>query len=129
MVNGALEKMILFEDIDVQRFEFEMPDKKDTRIKYLNETQLKDQKHFLDHETGAQLEIKSQEGLADWLLLHYKEYGIKIELVTDQSSESFQFVKGFGGIGGFLRFKIDLDEYLGDAAGQDDDFDAEEDFI
>ncbi len=42
MTNGAIERMILFEDIDVQRFEFEMPDKKDTKIKYLNETQLKD---------------------------------------------------------------------------------------
>lgn len=49
--------------------------------------------------------------------MHYMGYGIKIELITDQSSESFQFVKGFGGIGGFLRYKLELDDILADAAG------------
>ena len=58
--------------------------------------------------------------------MHYLQYGIKIELITDQSSESFQFVKGFGGIGGFLRYKLELDDIIGDAAGQYDDFDPDE---
>jgi peptide chain release factor subunit 1 len=62
-------------------------------------------------------------------LLHYGNYGIKIELITDKSSEGFQFVKGFGGIGGFLRYKIELDEIMADAAGQYDEFDPDEDFI
>jgi len=106
-----------------------MPDKEEVKIKYLNEIQQKDPKHFQDPDTGVQLEIKSQEGLADWLLMHYKNYGIKVELVTDQSSESFQFVKGFGGIGGFLRYKLELDDIIGDAAGQYEDFDPDEDFI
>lgn len=129
MEMGSLEKMILFEDIEVMRFELQMPDKEDTRIKYLNETQQKNPKHFQDPETGAQLEIKDQQTLSDWLLMYYGKFGIKIELVTDQSSESFQFVKGFGGIGGFLRYKLELDDIIGDAAGQYDDFDPEEDFI
>jgi len=39
-------------------------------------------------------------------------------------------VKGFGGIGGFLRYRIELDDIIGDATGNyDDDFDPEEDFI
>lgn len=37
MEMGCLEKMILFEDIEVQRFEIQMPDKEETRIKYLND--------------------------------------------------------------------------------------------
>ena len=39
-------------------------------------------------------------------------------------------MKGFGGIGGFLRYRIDVDDVIGDAMGNyDDDFDPEEDFI
>lgn len=83
MEMGALDRMILFEEIEVQRFEILSADKSDKRIKYLNSTQEKDPKHFQDPETGVQLEVASQEGLADWLLLHYKGYGISIELITD----------------------------------------------
>jgi peptide chain release factor subunit 1 len=129
MEMSALERMILFEDIEVSRYEFTNPAKGETRIKYMNELQEKDPKNFKDPETGVDLEIKSTEPLSDWLLLHYGNYGLTIELITDQSSEGFQFCKGFGGIGGFLRYKIELDEILGDAAGNYDDFDAEEDFI
>jgi len=59
MEMGALEKMILFEEIEVQRFEIQMPDKEEVKIKYLNEMQQKDPRHFQDPETGVQLEIKS----------------------------------------------------------------------
>jgi len=38
-------------------------------------------------------------------------------------------VKGFGGIGGFLRYKVDIDGLEGNENAGGDDFDAEEDFI
>jgi hypothetical protein len=38
-------------------------------------------------------------------------------------------VKGFGGIGGFLRYKIELDQHVGDTNAGGDDFDPESDFI
>jgi hypothetical protein len=37
-------------------------------------------------------------------------------------------VKGFGGIGGFLRYKVEIDAHHDGEAGGDD-FDPEEDFI
>jgi peptide chain release factor subunit 1 len=127
---SALKRMILYEDIEVSRYEFSNPAKGgEKRIRYLNENQEKDPKNFKDPETGVELEITSTEPLSDWLLMHYGNYGVAIELISDQSSEGFQFVKGFGGIGGFLRYKIELDEVLGDAGGNYDDFDPEDDFI
>ncbi len=60
--------------------------------------------------------------------MNYKNYGIYIELITDKSSEGNQFCKGFGGIGGFLRYKIDIDEVVGDMAEREG-FDPDEDFI
>lgn len=31
-----------------------------------------------------------------------------MEIVTDKSQEGAQFVRGFGGIGGLLRYRVDL---------------------
>lgn len=129
MEMGALERMILYEDIETTRYEMKNPSTGETRIKFLNEAQEKDPKHFKDADSGVDLEVLKNEPLADWLLLHYGNYGLKIELITEQSSEGFQFVRGFGGIGGFLRYKLELDDIIGDAAGQYDDFDPDEDFI
>ncbi len=47
--------------------------------------------------------------------------------MTDKSPEGTQFVKGFSGLGGFLRYKIDTDHLLNNDAGEYDDED--EDFI
>jgi hypothetical protein len=39
-------------------------------------------------------------------------------------------VKGFGGIGGFLRYKVDIDSVMPDEIGfGGEEFDADEDFI
>ena len=45
--------------------------------------------------------------VTEWLLDNYKRYVTHLEIVTDKSSEGNQFVKGFGGIGGILRYKIE----------------------
>jgi len=69
------------------------------------------------------------EPLAEWLCNNYLNFGATIEFITDKSQEGYQFVKGFGGIGGFLRYKIDIEDAHGNAEGGGDEFDAEEDFI
>lgn len=43
----------------------------------------------------------------EWLCNNYKEYGVKVEFVTDKSPEGHQFLKGFSGVGGFLRYKFE----------------------
>lgn len=71
-----------------------------------------------------------REPLAEWLCNNYSKFGAKLEFITDKSQEGFQFVKGFGGIGGFLRFKIELENHIGvTGTGGGDDFDNENDFI
>ncbi len=125
---GALETMLLWEELAIMRYEIRNPVKGETRIHLLTETQEKDPQYFKDSDTGIDLDVVSSENLADWLLLNYKKYGINIEFITDKSSDGYQFVKGFGGIGGFLRYKIDVDEIAGDAHGHIEDQDAD-DFI
>ena len=67
--------------------------------------------------------------MAEWVCEHYQDFGCTIEFITDKSQEGFQFTNGFGGIGGFLRYKIDIDHALGDGHDGGDDFDPDEDFI
>ena len=50
--------------------------------------------------------------MGEWLAIHYKDFGCDLEFITDKSPEGTQFVKGFSGLGGFLRYKIDTDHLL-----------------
>lgn len=123
---GALESMLLWEDLAYTRYEFRNPHTDRTTVHMLTEAQeqQKDPKFFCDPETNTELEVVNSEGLTDWLLLNYKKFGINIEFITDKSSDGNQFCKGFGGIGGFLRYKIDVDDFVeddGQMNGLDDD--------
>ena len=49
-----------------------------------------------------------------------------LELVSDQSSLGTQFLRGFGGLGGLLRWTVDFDELNGHNVGTLKDGDDEE---
>lgn len=47
----------------------------------------------------------------DWIAENYKDYGCKLVFISDKSDEGAQFVTGFGGLGGILRYKVDMGEF------------------
>jgi peptide chain release factor subunit 1 len=49
--------------------------------------------------------------MLEWLAENYKRFGCVMEFVTDRSQEGSQFCKGFGGIGGLLRYAVDVTEF------------------
>ena len=53
---------------------------------------------------------------------NYKTLVSKMEIVTNKTSEGNQFVKGFGGIGGILRYKVEINYEQGDDDFNDEDF-------
>jgi len=57
---------------------------------------------------GDEWKVESTEPLLDWILDHYHEFGSVLEVVSSSCSVGNQFVKGFGGIGGILRYELDL---------------------
>lgn len=127
---SAIDKVLLWDEIDHVRYVIKNPSTGDTKTWYLTPAQEGDPKFFKDAESGIDLEIVESEPLCDWLCVHYGDFGAQIELITDKTTEGFQFVKGFGGIGGFLRYKINIDEIVdnnADLGGED--FDPDEDFI
>ncbi len=104
---GAIENLIVWENLPHNRFELRNPDTQETNVLILDAKQEADQKNFTT-DSGKPLEILSQEPLIEWLSNNYKSFGASLHFVTNKSQEGSQFVTGFGGIGGILRYKIDL---------------------
>ncbi|VDQ09614.1 unnamed protein product [Trichobilharzia regenti] len=97
---GAVETLIVWENLSVNRYVLKMPTSEENRVIHLRPDQETDRRHFIDPETGSDLEILDTQLLLDWLALNYRSFGTTLEIVTDKSQEGAQFVRGFGGIGG-----------------------------
>lgn len=67
-------------------------------------------------------QICCRESYPTFLIANYKEFGANLEFVSDRSSEGNQFVKGFGGIGAMLRYKVNF-EQLADYSDDDEFYD------
>ncbi|KAG1764248.1 hypothetical protein CY34DRAFT_805913 [Suillus luteus UH-Slu-Lm8-n1] len=105
---GAVETLIVWENLDITRHVFRNAAGEEIII-HANKEQEKDRERFLDKSTGLEMEhINEPQPLLEWFAEKYKEFGANLEFVTNRSQEGAQFVKGFGGIGGLLRYKVDL---------------------
>jgi len=116
---GAVETLLCWEDLPVLRVVLLNPQSGDETIKMLTEEQLQDDSIYKDAE-GLDLEIKDKKTLVEWLCEHYKDFGAVLEFVTNKSTEGSQFCRGFGGIGGLMRYKVDFME-MEDFGDYDDD--------
>ena len=88
----------------------------------MNKEQEKERERFIDKSTGLEMEkVEEPQPLLEWFAEKYKEFGANLEFVTNRSQEGAQFVKGFGGIGGLLRYKVDL-ESLQTVDDEEDEF-------
>jgi len=126
---GAIETLIVYESLDIFRYTLQNKSTGDTEVKHLTEVQAKDDKHFHEEETGVELEIKEKELLVEWLATEYKKFGCVLEFVTNKSQEGSQFCRGFGGIGGLLRYQIDLTQFEEPATFDDFYNDSDDDFF
>jgi peptide chain release factor subunit 1 len=106
---GAIETLLLYENIEYMRLTLKNKETEKTNIIYVKEENLSDAKLYKDESTGAELEPVESVLISEWLAENYVNFGASLQFITDKSSEGFQFVKGFGGIGGFLRYKVELD--------------------
>ncbi|KAM7454097.1 hypothetical protein BLSTO_05148 [Blastocystis sp. subtype 1] len=111
---GAVETLIVWENLAVYRIVVK-GSTGTTKTLYLTEEQCRDSTYFKDPTTGQDMETVEKDLFLEWLAENYKSFGTTLEIVTNKGS---QFVRGFGGIGGLLRWKVDLAE-MGD---DDDDF-------
>ncbi|KAJ3313443.1 translation termination factor eRF1 [Boothiomyces sp. JEL0838] len=107
---GAVEYLILYENLETNRYVLKNPQTGEETVKILDKKGEAEASNFVDPETGVALETVEQTTLLEWLAENYKQYGCTLEFVTNKSQEGSQFVKGFGGIGGLLRYKVDFQQ-------------------
>ncbi|EKD14875.1 eukaryotic peptide chain release factor subunit 1 [Drepanopeziza brunnea f. sp. 'multigermtubi' MB_m1] len=122
---GAVEILIVFENLEINRWTLKNAAGNLTILHTTKAQEAGDREQFMDRETGQEMEVVSQESFLEWIAEKYKDFGATLEFVSDRSSEGNQFVKGFGGIGGLLRYKVNF-EQLAEVDDDDDYYDGEE---
>ncbi|CAN8067146.1 unnamed protein product [Agarophyton chilense] len=108
---GAVEILILWENMEHTRLELENPQTGEKVVKILSKEQMQDMSNFVEKESGVELETRDTELFVDWMAANYKDYGTQLEFITDRSQEGAQFVQGFGGIGGLMRYEVNFEAY------------------
>lgn len=107
---GAVEDLIIWDNLETQRYVLRNTSTGEERVLHLNKEQEQNDKLFHDPESGVELETVDKEPFVEWMANNYKQFGCNLEFITDRSGEGTQFVKGFGGVGGILRWKVDFAE-------------------
>ena len=117
---GAIEDLIIWDKMTIRRIEYERSDNNNNNN---NNNNNKDKVKFLPvyryysaekkingYEVigGIEYKLKSNISLAEWLMELGNISGTRIHIVSNSSSEGAQFVSGFGGIGGILRWEMDF---------------------
>jgi len=131
---GAVENLIIWDNLEIERYQVRNVQTREESVLHLTKEQERDDKFFRDKITGVELETIDKMPLVEWFAENYKSFGCNLELITDRSAEGTQFVQGFGGIGGTLRWKVDMAELNSyeeaankDDKGSDDDSDSDDD--
>lgn len=107
---GAVQILIVWENLADMRYTLKDPSTGEEVLKHLTVEGEKDPTNFQTKE-GVELEVVDKLQLVEWFATNYKNFGATLEFVTNRSQEGSQFVKGFGGVGGILRYKVDFMEH------------------
>lgn len=126
---GCIQTLLCWQDLEMTRIVLRNPEDDSSSVKYLSEHAEEKGAH-LHAADGAQLEVLERCSLVEWLCDHCRESGASLEFVTDRTAEGSQFCRGFGGIGGLLRYKM---QFTAEDAHEENwnqsDFDEEDFFV
>ena len=106
-MSGVIEKLICWENLGHWRFLLSNTKTGTEIVKFYSE----EEKNLKENENSAHIlpnfEVKRKESLIEWLIDNRKNFGSQLVLVSDKTPEGNQFVKGFGGLGGILRYSME----------------------
>lgn len=105
---GAVETLVIWENLDIDRITLRNHVLGEDKITHLSKEQQANEQHLHDASTGTELEVTNKIPLVEFLANNYKSFGTTLEFVTNRSQEGAQFCRGFGGIGGILRWRVDF---------------------
>ncbi|KAK9462592.1 polypeptide release factor [Lipomyces oligophaga] len=112
---GACETVIVYENLDVIRYTLKKSTGENVILNLSKAQEAASREKFLDPGTGQEMEVLEDKPFIEWLAESYKEFGAALEFITDKSSEGAQFVRGFGGIGAILRYKVNFEQLVEDS--------------
>ncbi|KAF7731742.1 Polypeptide release factor (eRF1) in translation termination [Apophysomyces ossiformis] len=125
---GAVESLIVWENLDINRYVLRDAAGAE-HVFHPTKQEEKDRSFMADNTpeataANAEMEVVECRPLLEWFAEKYKDFGATLEFVTNRSQEGSQFVKGFGGIGGILRYRVNFEQlnYESDEFFSDDDF-------
>merc|ERR1740123_1456545 len=108
---GAVSTLIVWENLELKRIVIKSPQSDKEEVHFLTPEQAKNEKLYRDQETGEQLDVTTNELFVEWIVENYKTFGTKLEFITDRSQEGNQFCKGFGGVGGIMRYQVEFEQF------------------
>jgi len=101
LTSGLLDTLMIWNNLSIIRWELEKTNEPNvTKVIYLDEGK--------SLEENQDWSTRSNMPLLDWVLENYGEFGANLELISDQTDVGAQFVRGFGGIGGLMRYQSEL---------------------
>jgi len=108
---GAVETLIVWEEFVYKRLQIKNPHTGTEEVVFVTSEEEKNPKLYRDAESGVELDVTDNKLFVEWIVENYKNFGTKLEFVSDRSQEGNQFSKGFGGIGGILRYKVQFEQF------------------
>jgi peptide chain release factor subunit 1 len=102
--SGAVEKLLVWEGVSTIRYIMQNSKTAEQKIVFAKP----DEQPQVADSTEGVWEVADSTTLVDWFAEHFKDFGAELELVSDATAEGSQFAKGFGGVGGILRYKMEL---------------------
>jgi peptide chain release factor subunit 1 len=64
---GAVETLIVWENLETNRYVFKNPTSEETSVVHLSKEQEKDRAHFVDPVSNVDLEVEAKESLLEWV--------------------------------------------------------------
>lgn len=107
MQAGAIDKMICWENLETKRLTLFDPKLEKQEIKFFEKVKRSENYNTTESDLYPDFEIKNNELLIEWIVENRKNFGAQLFLVSDKTPEGHQFVKGFGGFGGILRYALE----------------------
>ncbi|CAO3591623.1 unnamed protein product [Absidia cylindrospora] len=124
---GAVESLIVWENLEVNRYVLRDASGVET-IVHPTKDEEKSKSFMADHSPdaapNADMEVVEVKPLLEWFADRYKDFGATLEFISNRSQEGNQFCRGFGGIGGILRYRVNFEQlnYDSDEFFSDDDY-------
>lgn len=121
---GAVETLIVWDNLEMKRIVLHNPHTGSEQCLFVTPEEERDPNLYQDKDSRVELDVLENQTFLDWIVDNYKHVGAKLEFVSDRSQEGNQFCKGFGGVGGLLRYHVEFENYdEPDLAGVDSDDD------